>query len=68
MPIYEYVCSDCGNQFEELVAADSEGTITCPKCGSGETQRVLSAVFSRSGGLPMADSGGGCGPGGGGFS
>jgi putative FmdB family regulatory protein len=42
MPIYEFECEECGNRFEELVAAG--GTSTCPACGSERTRRLYSAV------------------------
>jgi putative FmdB family regulatory protein len=47
MPIYEYACKKCGNQFEQLVRSmsDSEKNVSCPECGSKQTARALS-VFA----------------------
>lgn len=47
MPIYEYVCNQCGERFEKLLLArgSAEG-ITCPYCGSKETQKSVSAFAS----------------------
>lgn len=47
MPVYEYVCNECGERFERLVMAMSgpEG-IKCPYCGSLEVQRAVSAFAS----------------------
>ena len=42
-PIYEFECEDCGERFEELVAA-SAGTVPCPACGVERTRRLISAV------------------------
>ncbi len=43
MPLYEYKCSDCGEQFETLVTSrDKANKATCPSCGSGKTERMLS--------------------------
>jgi putative FmdB family regulatory protein len=42
VPIYEFVCDECGERFEALVPAGT-ATIACTICGSGETRRVLSA-------------------------
>jgi putative FmdB family regulatory protein len=43
MPIYEYACRDCANEFETLVRT---GTVpTCPACGSVELEKQLS-VFA----------------------
>jgi putative FmdB family regulatory protein len=42
MPIYEFACEECGERFEELVAA--EAAAACPSCGSEYTRRLLSSV------------------------
>jgi putative FmdB family regulatory protein len=43
MPIYEYACRDCANEFEALVRT---GTVpSCPACGSVELEKQLS-VFA----------------------
>ncbi|QGY40038.1 zinc ribbon domain-containing protein [Pseudodesulfovibrio cashew] len=56
MPIFEYQCNDCGNEFEELVF-DRDECPPCPKCGSKETGKLMSAVRSRVGGGPAASGG-----------
>ncbi len=45
MPIYEYICGDCGTAFEELVRS-MRGTpkVACPDCGSGNAERTMSAI------------------------
>lgn len=43
MPLYDFQCSECGNEFEELAAPDCTGGERCPSCGSTETERQLSA-------------------------
>ncbi len=40
MPIYEYSCEECENQFEELVRGDE--TPQCPSCGSENLKRLIS--------------------------
>jgi putative FmdB family regulatory protein len=47
MPIYEYVCDDCGTRYEQLVISKS-AKIACPKCASGKRTQQLS-VFSSTG-------------------
>ena len=42
MPIFEYTCEECGNTFEEIVIGQSS-EVTCPKCSSAKTKRLLSA-------------------------
>lgn len=41
MPIYEYVCVKCGNEFELLVFKND--VPECPKCGAKDPQRKMSA-------------------------
>jgi putative FmdB family regulatory protein len=49
MPLFEYVCKDCGKQFETLVFSSSNNSeIECPKCKSNNTEKKIS-VFSSSG-------------------
>jgi putative FmdB family regulatory protein len=43
MPIYEFECEQCGERFEELVAAGADD-VPCPQCGSTGTRRLLSNV------------------------
>lgn len=41
MPIYEFICNDCGQQFEEQKSyGDYEAN--CPLCGS-ESEKIMSA-------------------------
>lgn len=48
MPIYEFVCADCGESFEKLVFG-SDPAVVCPKCGSHETEKKVSACAFKSG-------------------
>jgi putative FmdB family regulatory protein len=43
MPIFEYVCHGCGNEFEALVRSDT--VAQCPSCHSTELKKLLS-VFA----------------------
>ena len=64
MPIYEFRCEDCDHPFEKLVRAFRE-QVSCPECGSGDVERLLS-TFALSGTAPAASPGAGacCGRGG----
>lgn len=42
MPVYEYVCRNCSQSFEELVRRDT--VPKCPRCGASDLERVLSVV------------------------
>ncbi len=40
MPIYEYACRRCGDQFEFLVIGKAEPA--CPSCSGQDLERLLS--------------------------
>jgi putative FmdB family regulatory protein len=43
MPLYEYECNSCGEQFEALVSASNKDEAKqCPECGSESTEKMLS--------------------------
>jgi putative FmdB family regulatory protein len=46
MPIYEFRCLGCGHVFELLkLKKEDEGLeMKCPKCGSHESEKVLSTM------------------------
>jgi putative FmdB family regulatory protein len=46
MPIYEYICDDCGTQYEKIVMSKAQ-KIACPKCASKKNKLQLS-VFATS--------------------
>lgn len=50
MPIYEYTCSDCGQQFEQMTTMSKADETPCANCGSEQTQRQLSIFGVGSGG------------------
>ncbi|OQY93713.1 MAG: hypothetical protein B6D41_07470 [Chloroflexi bacterium UTCFX4] len=67
MPLYEFVCQECKQSFEQLVRSLTLAPIaTCPHCGSSDTQKKLSVFATKA-----SNSGGGidyaanaCAPGG----
>jgi putative FmdB family regulatory protein len=40
MPIYEYECRGCGNQFEVLVLPNRPSSPKCPECEGEDLERV----------------------------
>ena len=57
MPLYEYSCQECGNQFEKMVrlGQSSDGIAVaqapvCPQCGSVQTHKQISNFGARIGG------------------
>jgi len=60
MPIFEYRCRKCGNEFEELVRSSSE-KICCPKCDSAKVAKKMSVFAHKSGEkFHSSSSGAGC--------
>ena len=51
MPIYEYKCRDCKAEFEKITTMAKANDVECKKCGSKNTERLLS-VFGVSSGIP----------------
>lgn len=49
MPIYEYRCDGCGEEFEVL-AASSKAKPACPKCSSRKLERKFSTFAAHGGG------------------
>lgn len=57
MPIYEFRCSGCKEEFEDLVRNEADiKSVRCPKCDGAKVERKLSVfgvgASSPSGGYP----------------
>ena len=50
MPIYEFVCKDCGNEFEAIVSSTDTTSVSCESCQSGEVKKIMSASCIKVGG------------------
>lgn len=48
MPLYEYACQECDEEFEALVLKGR--TPSCPSCGSEDLERLLSLPALQSSG------------------
>ena len=40
VPIYEYQCQECGEEFEKLIRSSEK--IECPECSSEKVRKLLS--------------------------
>ena len=52
MPMYDFYCSSCSCEFEDMVGPD-EACPPCPNCGSADTERLLSAANLKHGAKPF---------------
>jgi len=59
MPIYEYRCSSCGNEFEKLVR--STDTPECPSCHGHALDKKLSSFATASSAASTEAAPGPCG-------
>ena len=50
MPIFEFVCNDCGQPFEDLIFGSSIEGVICPACGSEQVKKKMSTFASKIGG------------------
>ena len=42
MPTYEYACSACGNEWDQVQRITEPPVEVCPKCGKSEAHRLIS--------------------------
>lgn len=54
MPIFEYICEDCGTSFEKLVRNAAANGVACPSCGQDHLKRQFSTFAARSNGASSA--------------
>jgi putative FmdB family regulatory protein len=43
LPIYEFICDECGNPFETLVMGFKTDGVLCPKCNSSQVKKKVSS-------------------------
>jgi putative FmdB family regulatory protein len=61
MPIYEYMCVDCGTKFEVVrPIKDADNPTPCQNCESIHTARKISVFYAQSGGKVIAGSSPSC--------
>ena len=60
MPIYEYICNACSNEFEEWQKITDSPVRKCPSCGKRKVERLvsLSAFHLKGSGWYVTDYGG----------
>jgi putative FmdB family regulatory protein len=55
MPIFEYLCEDCGNKFEKLVRNGANG-INCPSCGQEHLKQQFSTFAAHANGASQSQA------------
>jgi putative FmdB family regulatory protein len=60
MPLFEFRCTDCRTEFEELTSVGT-AAVACPRCGSAEVNRLLSTFAVGTAGGAAATEPGPCG-------
>jgi putative FmdB family regulatory protein len=48
MPIFEYLCDDCGTKFEKLVRNGAASGALCPSCGESHVTAQFSTFAAHS--------------------
>jgi putative FmdB family regulatory protein len=65
MPIFEYLCEDCGTKFEKLMRRPSDvDALVCPSCGLQRLKQELSVFAAHASSTPARSSAPGCPSGG----
>ena len=61
MPLYEYRCCECAEEFEVLQPIGADGAdLACPECGAARPEKLISS-FACSGDDGAPGAGGGAG-------
>jgi putative FmdB family regulatory protein len=58
MPTYEYICNNCGHQFEQFQSITARPLRKCPECGKANLKRLIgcgSGVIFKGSGFYQTD-------------
>ena len=47
MPIFEFVCTECDQPFEDLIFGSNTSGVICPTCGSEQVKKKMSTFSSK---------------------
>jgi putative FmdB family regulatory protein len=49
MPLYEYICRKCNEQFSEVLTIKEHDTKKpeCPKCRSTDVEKIIEPFFAK---------------------
>ncbi|PIE74815.1 MAG: FmdB family transcriptional regulator [Deltaproteobacteria bacterium] len=58
MPIFEFICRDCNDVFEEIIFNENEEKeVKCKKCDGSNVKKLMSAGAIRPDGIPTGRGG-----------
>jgi putative FmdB family regulatory protein len=57
MPIFEFLCDQCGHEFEFLALSGNDVPNECPKCQKNTLTKLMSAGSIRAHGIPSGSGG-----------
>ena len=61
MPVYTYICKDCGEKFDLLIGVISEkAELKCKKCNSKNIEKTLGTFSVRGSDSKSGSSGSSC--------
>lgn len=58
MPIFDFICKQCGHKFDLMISNSEKDKVRCPECGA-EVKQMLSS-FNTGGSTAPMDSCQGC--------
>lgn len=62
MPIFEYLCEECGHEFSELIRSkQEEAELECPKCHEKKFKKLISSFAHITNAQPVSECHGPCG-------
>jgi putative FmdB family regulatory protein len=56
MPIFEYLCEECGTSFEKLVRRSGGEAVACPSCGQNHLTQQYSTFSAHANGAPAGEA------------
>jgi putative FmdB family regulatory protein len=60
MPIYEFLCKECGKRFETLVSIGKEKEVSCRYCKSKDITKLISSFGIGGGSSKLKNASSGC--------
>lgn len=46
MPIFDFLCNECGHTFDMLIKNDEKEKVQCPQCQSKDVKQQLSTFYT----------------------